>query len=354
MSSSLKLTVKKIIRETSDAISIHFDPPPQAAPYLSGQFLTLISSVNGKSVRRAYSLCSSPVSDADWAVAVKRVEGGLMSNFLNEQLKEGAQIELLPPMGNFVVKTEPSKSRHFVLFGGGSGITPLYSIAKTVLKSEPGSFVSLIYGNRDSDSIIFKTGLDQLGQEYKDRFALIHVLEKPPGDWSGLTGYITVEVVKNSLRLFPQLPSTDTFYYMCGPLPMMDSVRQSLDLLGIPAAHIFRESFFSDQSKSADEKAVVVNSNKPGIQTVTILLEGKEYKVEVAPEESILQAALDDDIDMPYSCQSGLCTACRGKCLSGSVHLDEREGLSDSELKEGYVLTCVGHPITPGVIIEIG
>lgn len=354
MSSPIKLTVHKIIRETQDAISIHFNPPVNASSYLSGQFLTLISEVNGKSIRRAYSLCSSPSVDAQWAVAVKRVEGGVMSNFLNDYLREGAAVDLLPPMGNFVVKVDPSKSRHFVLFGGGSGITPLYSIAKTVLHSEPLSYVSLIYGNRDQQSIIFNSGLEALKQQYKDRFSLVHVLEKPPGDWTGLSGYITADVVRNSLRLFPQLPPSDTLYYMCGPLPMMDSVRQSLDGLGILPSQIFRESFFSDQSKTADEKAVVVNSSKPGVQLVTIILEGKEYQVEVKPDETILQAALDDDIDMPYSCQSGLCTACRGKCTSGSVHLDEREGLSDSELKEGYVLTCVGHPITPGVVIEIG
>jgi ring-1,2-phenylacetyl-CoA epoxidase subunit PaaE len=230
----------------------------------------------------------------------------------------------------------------------------MYSIAKTLLHQEPLSYVSMIYGNRDIESIIFHQALEQLKQQFQDRFSLVHVLERPPGNWSGLTGYITSEVVRNNLRLFPQLAPSQTYFYMCGPLPMMDSVRKSLDELGMDASHIFRESFFTDQTKTAEEKAVVVNSAASGDQMVTIILEGKHYEVSVSPKETILQAALDDDIDMPYSCQSGLCTACRGKCLSGSVHLDEREGLSDAELKEGYVLTCVGHPRTPGVVIEIG
>lgn len=354
MSQTLKLTVKEVVRETKDAISIHFDTPEQSTDYVSGQFLTLIAQIEGKSIRRAYSLCSSPGIDRHWAVAVKRVEHGVMSNYLNSNLKAGDTLDVLAPMGNFTVRAKSDQTRHFVLFAGGSGITPMYSIAKTLLHSEPNSYVSMIYGNRDLDSIIFKEGLDNLKRLHPERFHLVHVLEHPPGNWSGLTGYITAEVVRNNLRLFPQLPPSHTYYYMCGPLPMMDSVRKSLDEMGIDAAHIFRESFFTDQTKTAEEKAVVVNSAAAGDHMVTIVLEGKRYEVSVSPKETILQAALDADIDMPYSCQSGLCTACRGKCLSGSVHLDEREGLSDAELKEGYVLTCVGHPRSPGVVIEIG
>lgn len=156
MSNSLQLKVKNVVRETKDAISIHFEKPTGHESYFAGQFLTLIMPIQGKSVRRAYSLCSSPLTDQNWAVAVKRVEGGLMSTHLNAVLKTGDTMEILPPMGNFIVKPDPTASRHFVLFAGGSGVTPMYSIAKTLLKGEQGSYVSMIYGNRDIDSIILK------------------------------------------------------------------------------------------------------------------------------------------------------------------------------------------------------
>ncbi|MFT6969659.1 MAG: ring-1,2-phenylacetyl-CoA epoxidase subunit PaaE [Roseivirga sp.] len=348
-SGHLSLKVKEVVKETADAISIHFEHPSKGEiQYRAGQFFTLIADINGKSERRAYSLCTSPFVDKLPAVTVKRVEGGLMSNHLNQNLKAGDMMEVLEPIGNFTTPFEVNNKRHIVLFGGGSGITPLMSITKSALSQEPNTKVSLIYANRDIDSIIFKDSLEKLEADNADRFKVIHVLGDAPADWTGHTGFLTHEIIKESLSSFPQFESNKTEYFMCGPGPMMDIVEKSLAALDIQKSQVNKESFTSDLSK---KEAV---STKAVAREVTIIYDGEEHKYSVAPGETILERGLEEDIDLPFSCQSGLCTACRGKCISGKVQMDEDEGLSEAEINEGYVLPCVSHPITDGVIIEIG
>ena len=182
------LTVKKVVRETPSAITIHFQKPASGFDYTPGQYLTLKLEVNGESLRRAYSLCSSPVTDADLAVTVKRVDDGRVSNWLNTNLQAGNTIEVLPPMGNFTLVPDTGTPRHIVLLGGGSGITPLMSILKTVLSQEPESKVTLLYGNRDQESIIFYKALNALEVENPDRLRVVHTLDTGDANWSGLTG----------------------------------------------------------------------------------------------------------------------------------------------------------------------
>jgi ring-1,2-phenylacetyl-CoA epoxidase subunit PaaE len=348
----LSLKVKEVVKETADAISIYFEQPASGAiQYKSGQFFTLIAEINGKKERRAYSLCTSPFVDPSPGVTVKRVEGGLMSNHLNQNLKAGDSIEVLEPIGNFTTTFDSSNKRHIVLFGGGSGITPLMSIAKSALDQEPDSKVSLVYANRDLNSIIFKTSLQKMEADHADRFKVIHVLGDVPADWTGHSGFLTQEIIKQSLTDFPQFSANMTEYFMCGPGPMMDIVEQSLAALSIPKAQVHKESFTSDLSK---KEAPATDSDKIIARQVTIIYDGEEHKYLVAPGQTILERGLEEDIDLPFSCQSGLCTACRGKCLSGKVKMDEDEGLSEAELNEGYVLPCVSHPMTDDVVIEIG
>ncbi|MFD2513421.1 FAD-binding oxidoreductase [Pontibacter locisalis] len=357
----LNLKVVEITRETSDAISLHFEhPEKQAVSYKPGQFLTLILTIDGKEVRRSYSLSSTPHEAPRLAVTIKRVSGGLMSNYLLDNLKVGDEIKVMQPIGNFCLTCAPDNQRHVLLFGAGSGITPLMSILKTVLKEEPNSNVTLLYGNSDEDSVIFREQLQKLEEEYAERLNIKYIYSQPKYDCEHRGRMNQSMIIKILERL--QLAKIDNgVYYMCGPEGMMDEVRHALDVLHVPADRIFRESFVSnklieqqqqqglhgDVSSSEDDGEIVT-------QTVTIIYEGAEYHVEVEPDQTILEAALEQDVDLPYSCQAGLCTACRGKCLSGKVHLDEREGLSDAELDEGYVLNCVGHPLTSNVVIEIG
>lgn len=347
------LKVKEVVKETADAISIHFEQPESGnIQYKSGQFFTVIATINGQEVRRAYSLCSSPYTDANPAVAVKRVEGGLMSNYLNDNLQAGDEVKLMEPIGNFTTEFNASNKRHLVLFAGGSGITPLISIAKSALDQEPETVVSLIYANRNTSSIIFKTQLEDLLSSAEGRFQLIHVLEYAPEGMDCHTGWLTESVIKEALDKLPQHPADKTEYFMCGPGPMMSIVESGLSNLGIANGQVYKESF--TKSLDAKEDATGAEADEIIAREVTIIYDGDEFKYTVEPNETILEKGLEEDIDLPFSCQSGLCTACRGRCVSGKVKMDEDEGLSEAELNEGYVLPCVSHPLTDDVVIEIG
>lgn len=349
------LTVKDVILETRDAISIVFENPPGGnVNYKSGQFLTIIAAVQGKEIRRAYSLCSSPFANEDMAVMVKRVEDGLMSNWLADNLKKGMKLKVMEPMGQFTTDYNKANKRHIIMFAGGSGITPMMSIIKSIISQEPDSICSLIYCNRDIDSIIFKNELDRLQTLDEGRLHVIHVLDNAPMNWQGYSGLLNHDMLSKLVERIPDWGIDRTTYLMCGPEGMMKNVDTLLAARSIPKEKIFKESFVQGTIDKDTKKEAAAESSELKERVVTIRYDGQEFKVSVPPNKAILETALDQGIDLPYSCQSGLCTACRGKALSGKVKLDEEEGLSQSERAEGYVLTCVGHPLTDDVVIEIG
>ncbi|MBW8050620.1 MAG: ferredoxin--NADP reductase [Cytophagales bacterium] len=351
------LKVTDIVKETTDAITIHFEhPPDHKIAYKPGQYLTLIVNVNGEKSRRAYSLCSSPNEDKTLAVTVKKLEGGTISNYLNDNLKPGDPMEIMVPTGTFAIDLVPGAKRHLVLFGAGSGITPLMSIMKSVLAAESHSQVSLVYGNRNEESIIFKDDIDELKKKYGSRFNFIHVLTRPADGWDGPKGRINKIKVSHLLEQFPEMGPKVTDYYICGPQGMMDEVKSALESLNVAAEKIHKESFTAPLEKEAEilDEGRETKANEFKIQDVKINYEGQTYTITVKPDSTILETALDEGIDLPYSCQSGLCTTCRCKLLSGEVHMDEREGLSDMEIDEGYVLICQGHPVTADVVLEAG
>lgn len=346
------LTVKEVIEETADTKTFTFwHPIHQAISYKAGQFLTLMPVIDGQKVRRSYSMSSSPNKDASIAVTVKRVPNGLVSNHLCDTLKVGDAIEVMEPMGHFVIEPNPTKSRIVVLFGGGSGVTPLMSIAKSVLPVETHTQVYLVYGSRNEDSIIFKKQLDELEQQYSGRFKVVHVLSQPSAAWTGSKNRINQASVEVLLKQDFAINIVQAEYYLCGPAGMMEEVTTSLKTANVPDAQIHQEHFTSTHGGAAIVEEDEDDSLKE--QTVTIQYEGNDYTVVVKPHETILDAALRDDIDLPYSCQAGMCTACLGKCTSGKVMMDEEDGLTDNEIKQGYILTCVAHPKTAGVVIEI-
>ena len=347
------LVVKDIVHETKDSISIAFHQPSNKISYMSGQFLTLIASIGGKDVRRAYSLCSSPFVDDDLVVTVKRVDDGLMSNWLIDNLKVGQQLKVMEPMGQFTTEFQKSNKRHLIMFGGGSGITPMMSIIKTTLTQESESICSLIYCNRDIDSVIFKDTLSNLETKYEGRLHVIHVLDNAPLNWQGYSGLLNKEMLVKLFERIPDWGLDKTTYLMCGPEGMMKNVESLLADHKIPDEKIFKESFVQGTIDKAQKKETKGASENKA-REVTIHYDGQVFKITVEPTNTILLTALDKGIDLPYSCQSGLCTACRGRAISGKVKMDEEEGLSQSERNEGYVLTCVGHPMTDDVVIEIG
>jgi ring-1,2-phenylacetyl-CoA epoxidase subunit PaaE len=340
------LKIKEIIWETGQCATLKFKQPLFGkVRYTPGQFLTILCEIDGKKVRRSYSMSSSPDCDADIAVTIKRVENGLVSNYLLDKLKVGDSLEVMKPTGNFIFVAEPKKARHIVLIGAGSGITPLMSILKTALLTEKQSRVTLIYGNRHEGSIIFRKNLDELKAQYADRFTLVHSLTQPDKFWGGYSGRIDKVMVVNILSKLEKTP--DTVFYLCGPQEMMQQAKEGILKLGYPAQSIKQEAFV--------EKATVAPISAPKIaqQEVTVVVRGKEHKVVVQAGDTILNAALDSGLDMPFSCQSGLCTACMGRKKSGEVYMEDSDALSKSELDEGYVLTCISKPLSPDVVIEV-
>lgn len=356
-----QIPVRNIIKETADAITIEFENPKQEnILYKSGQFLTLLLQIQGESVRRAYSLCTSPLTDEYMAVTVKRTKGGKVSNYLNENLKIGDTIEILEPMGVFTTEFDVTNARHLILLGGGSGITPLMSLLKTALAVEKDTIVSLIYANRDNDSIIFKKKIEDLQTQYKGRLNVVHILEKAPLFWAkGYKGFLNAKTLQKILSTLPQKSIEQTEYFMCGPAPMMDVIQQAFTELKLPLEKLRKENFGTSPEEAAQKKAeLAVEKNIPTnteakTYSVKVLYDKQEYTFDVSPDKTILQTALSMDIDLPYSCQSGMCTACMGKCISGKVHLDEEDALTPKELAQGYVLTCVGHPMSEDVVIVI-
>lgn len=349
------LKVKEVVRETSDAVTITFwHPINEEVRYQPGQFLTFLLNINGQKVRRSYSMAASPYVDVSLAVSVKRVPGGLASNYLCDQIKPGDIIETLEPMGTFVPKLDSNNRRTIVLIGAGSGITPLFSMAKSALHVEPNSRIWLIYGNRNQNSIIYKAHLDAMEQAYgQQRFQVTHVLSQPSAGWTGPEGRLNQHTITKLLDSLPSAERQNASVYLCGPDGMMAEARSALALVGVPTDRVFKESFITAPVAAGEVIEDPISAGDEGSPEVTILYEGSEYKFAVAPHQTILEAALDLDIDLPYSCQAGMCTACMGRCISGTVKLDEEDGLSESELKAGYVLTCVAHPVGRDVVIEI-
>ncbi|QKG53335.1 ferredoxin--NADP reductase [Hymenobacter sp. BRD67] len=365
MSLYLTLTVVALTQETPDTVTIHLQRPDgQAVPSKPGQFLTLLvpcGPAGSRPERRAYSLSSTPAEAPRLSVTVKRVVGGLVSNFLLDNVKVGQQYEVMPPLGSFVVQPSPKAARSLVLIGAGSGITPLMSMLKAILATEPQSHVLLIYGNRNEETVIFKKQLAELEAGSRGRLQVEHVYSQPLGPPAAHqhTGRLNRTTILRVLEQRHQFPAPQAEYYICGPEGLMTEAQAALELLGVPASRVRRESFLAaaDAAETGDahgDSLAGTNDGQVVSRTVTVQYEGSDYVFEVPARQTILDAALDQDIDLPYSCQAGVCTACRGKCLSGKVHLDEREGLSDSELAKGYVLTCVAHPLTADVVIEIG
>jgi ring-1,2-phenylacetyl-CoA epoxidase subunit PaaE len=284
---------------------------------------------------------------------VKRVAEGLFSNFLNEKMFPGKTINVLKPMGHFTTDFHSKNRRHFFLIAGGSGITPIMGILKTVLVNEPNSIITLIYCSRNEEQIIFKNQLDLLEKANPDRLKVIHNLSQPSGSWTGLSGRLSSELLKELFSKAEYEQQYEEVYFMCGPDGIMDIAKAVLHDLGVEKERIHRESFFSAAAHQAHEDAL--NGSNAGVlsRDVTILLEGEEHLVTVSPGKTVLESGLGVGLNMPYSCQSGLCTACRGKLLSGQVKMDEDAGLSEKEIAAGYVLCCVSRPLTDDIKINI-
>jgi ring-1,2-phenylacetyl-CoA epoxidase subunit PaaE len=330
---------------TPHSVAISFSIPEDLREeflYVPGQYITIKVEVDGQKVNRAYSLCSSPYSGEQHTIGVKQTEKGLVSTFLNSTLAVGDTLEVMKPMGNFTLQVQPDKSRHIVLIGGGSGITPLLSIAKSVLLKEPQSTVTLIYGNKDQDAIMFHDELKELSATYAS-FNIINVLEEPGGDHQGI---LSTDILHS--LLLPFFSESHTEFYICGPSPVMANAESVLEHAAIPKERIHREFFTAPLT--IDEE--IADSPETSETQIAVTLYGRSYEIIVNPGETILEAGIRQQLDPPYACQIAACCTCRARLRSGQVHMDSREALTDDEIEEGYILTCQAHPLTDDVIVD--
>lgn len=346
------LTVASVKPETKDAFSVVFQVPPELRDtfrFVQGQYVTLRAAIGGEEVRRSFSICSA-VHDNLLRVGIKRTPGGIFSNWAAENLKPGSILEVMPPEGRFYVNLCPQQVKHYVAFALGSGITPVLSIIKTTLFTEPDSTFTLFYGNRTSSTVMFREELAELKDMFLDRFSLIHVLTREHQDIDLLNGRIDGERAAQLLKQFCR-PEHIDYVFLCGPRPMVDDVIPKLKQLGIPESHIKVELF----TPSTPERQVVAPSpvSAPAECHVTILAEGREHSFSMEKDaETILDAGLNRGIDLPHSCKSGVCATCRAKLLEGKVEMDADYALTSDELERGFILTCQSHPLTPEVKVD--
>lgn len=351
MSRFHSLKVIDVVRETADAVSVAFEVPAsiqQDFKYKQGQYLTLKFNVKGEELRRSYSICSSPVDETELRVAVKKVKDGRVSSFINDNVKVGDVVDVMPPMGNFFTEMNPNNKKHYVLFGGGSGITPMFSILKTVLKSEPQSRITLFYGNNDESSIIFSKQIEQLSITNSDRLNVVHVLNAAPiGHPEKLKGLMTKEKDIELMNDYVD-KSGDNEYFICGPGPMMENVVNALKELKINEAQVHIEYFTAPVS--ADDLKPSVNAAAGA--SATIIIDGDEHSVVLEKNETVLEAALRIGLDAPYACQGGSCCTCRALLQDGKVEMAVNYALSASEVKQGFILTCQSRPTTASIVVN--
>ncbi len=339
----IKVKIKEVIRETADAVSIVLDPAD--LNYKPGQFLTLTFNIAGEQVQRSYSLSSAQALNEPPTITVKKVAGGKVSTYINDTITAGTELESFAPLGNFTIEPKSSQTRQIVMFGAGSGITPLMSMIKTLLALEPNTKIALLYANSNEDSIIFYNQLEQLQKLHANRFQVIHILSKPSSNWVGLTGRINKDMVLQLIEQIPVVYANKAAYYICGPDGFMNEVKSGLSLLKIDSTNIHFESF--NLTKGSDDNTSIDSE-------VTIKYRKSTHVIHVPAGKTILESAQAAKVNIPYSCQGGVCSACMGRCTSGKVKVsDEQSALSSGEIDNGYILTCLGYALTPKVEIAI-
>lgn len=349
------LRVQDITQETTDAISVSFEVPEDLQEeyrFIPGQYLTFEKEINGEKIRRSYSLCSSP-EDGELRVAIKKVEGGRFSEWANTELKVGTELQVMTPEGNFNAKIDPAKKHNYVAFAAGSGITPILSIMKSVLELEPASTFELFYGNKSSNTIIFRDKIDGLKNKYMHRLEVHHILSREDQGTDYLKGRIDESKCISFSEKFFDVSEVDGFF-LCGPEAMINCVSQSLQKLGVSVDKIHYELFTSPSQKIAHKTTVSAQKESKKMESqITVILDGEETHFTLASNGfSILDAALDAGADVPYACKGAVCCTCRAKILEGSVEMDMNYALEDDEVEDGFVLTCQSHPTSEKVVVS--
>jgi ring-1,2-phenylacetyl-CoA epoxidase subunit PaaE len=347
------LRVAEVVPETSEANSIRFEVPAELRErfaFRAGQHLTLRTTIGGEEVRRNYSLCTAP-DDQDWMVTVKRIGGGVFSNWVGDQLKMGDTVDVMAPHGSFTTEFEASKKRHLVGIAGGSGITPVMSLIKSTLKYEPESRFTLLYGNRDSSSVIFLEALAALKDKHLGRLEIYHFLDAEEQDIELFNGMLDRTRLEEAIpALIPDAADADG-WFICGPGPMMDAAEGALLDRNVPKDRIHIERFTADRPPEAVTREMAALQTKAEGVTVSVTLDGRTRRVPFT-QGNILDSARASGLPAPFACKAGVCATCRAKVTKGKVEMAARYGLTDEEVAAGYVLTCQSVPLGDGVAVD--
>jgi ring-1,2-phenylacetyl-CoA epoxidase subunit PaaE len=347
------LRVAEIVPETSEANSIRFEVPPELRDrfaFKAGQHLTLRATLGGEEVRRNYSLCTAP-DENDWMVTVKRIGGGLFSNWIGDELKADATLEVMPPHGSFTTEFDRANRRHLVGIAGGSGITPVISLIKSTLKYEPESRFTLLYGNRDSSSIIFLETLAGLKDKYLGRFELYHFLDAEEQEIALFNGMLDRARLEEAIpALVPDAAGVDG-WFICGPGPMMDAAEGALFDRNVAKDRIHIERFLAERLPGAVSREIAELQTEAAGVGMSVTLDGRTRRVPFS-EANILDSALAAGLRAPFACKAGVCATCRAKVTKGKVEMAVRYGLTDEEVEAGYVLTCQSVPLGDGVALD--
>lgn len=354
------LTIEDIRRETADCVSIAFTIPPewqQAFRFRQGQNITIRTMMGNTEIRRSYSICSSPL-DKELRIAVKKVPGGVFSTFANEDLKIGATLDVLPPSGQFYTELNPTNRKRYLAFVAGSGITPVLSLIKTTLATEPGSHFTLVYGNRHRPSIIFRDELEALKNRYLSQLSLHHILSREEMDIPLYQGRIDADKCEALCGPLVDIASMDEIF-LCGPGEMIFMLKDWLEKKGVASRKIHFELFHpltdGTTAMAAAQKKEKTGGPRLGdnVSQVTVRLDGINHAFELPYEgDSILNAALLQGADLPYACKGGVCCTCKARLIEGRVEMDVNYALEADEIAAGFVLTCQSHPRSARVIID--
>jgi ring-1,2-phenylacetyl-CoA epoxidase subunit PaaE len=352
MARFLPLTVTDVEKTIRDAVVVTLRPEdPDAFRFIQGQYLTFRRDFDGEEIRRSYSICAG-LDDGVLQVGIKRVEGGAFSTWANEDLAPGTVLEAMPPAGNFHTPLAPDAARHYLGFAGGSGITPVLSILRTVLAREPKSSFTLVYANRSTQTVMFREELEDLKNRYLGRLNVIHVLEEGQ-EIELFSGRVTEEKCAELFRLWIDVESVDTAF-ICGPEPMMLGIAAALKAHGLDESQIKFELFASAQPGRLKRKAAS-RAARTGANTAeaTVTLDGATVSFSMPKDgTSLLDAALAADLDVPFACKAGVCSTCRAKVIEGEAEMVTNHALEDYEVSRGYVLTCQCLPVSDRLVVD--
>jgi len=346
-----KLKVANAVKKTDLSKELTFllsDDIVDEFKYFSGQYIGVAFEEIGLHNVRTYSLTTSPNIDKNLiSICIKSVRGGLVSNFINDKVKIGDEVIIYPPNGKFFINPYPQNAKNYIFFSGGSGITPIFSMIKSILSIETQSTAVLFFGNFDESNIIYRQEFEELEKLNSTRFKLFHILSNPSTDWQGKVGLMTKEVIIDLIKseLNDDYINPNNEFYMCGPGPMMDNVQEALDELSIEKTKIYKENYTAFPIIQSE-------SNIGLVKKVNAILVGSEKEFEVQSNEFILFAAEKAGLHPPSMCRSGICGTCKAKLIEGDISMQSNDVLDEFDIKEGYRLTCIGKPIRDVVKIN--